>query len=128
MPYTRKIIDAIHSGSLLEANYKKTEVFGLEIPTEVEGVPTEILDPVNTVSCLLDTLHTFFSIIGNCDFQFQCADIFDFGLQWSDKKAYQDALLKLAGLFKNNFETFTSYKIGKDNKLTEEILAAGPNF
>jgi len=95
LPYTRKIIDAIHSGSLLEANYKKTEVFGLEIPTEVEGVPTEILDPVNT---------------------------------WSDKKAYQDTLLKLAGLFKNNFETFTSYKIGKDNKLTEEILAAGPNF
>lgn len=56
--------------------------------------------------------------------------IFDFnlGLQWSDKKAYQETLLKLAGLFKNNFETFTNYKIGKDNKLTEDILAAGPNF
>lgn len=50
LAYTRKIIDAIHSGSLLKANYKKTEVFGLEIPTEVEGVPSEILDPVNTVS------------------------------------------------------------------------------
>ena len=48
--YTRKIIDAIHSGSLLNANYKKTEVFGLEIPTEIEGVPSEMLDPVNTVS------------------------------------------------------------------------------
>ncbi|XP_048434571.1 phosphoenolpyruvate carboxykinase (ATP) 1-like [Pyrus x bretschneideri] len=48
LPYTRKIIDAIHSGSLLNAKYKKTEVFGLEIPTEVEGVPSEILDPVNT--------------------------------------------------------------------------------
>ncbi|KAL6220227.1 hypothetical protein ACLB2K_007983 [Fragaria x ananassa] len=95
LPYTRKIIDAIHSGSLLNANYKKTEVFGLEIPTEIEGVPSEILDPVNT---------------------------------WSDKKAYQETLLKLAGLFKNNFETFTNYKIGKDNKLTEDILAAGPNF
>ena len=79
----------------MNANYKKTEVFGLEIPTEVEGVPSEILNPVNT---------------------------------WSDKKAYQETLLKLAGLFKNNFETFTNYKIGKDNKLTEDILAAGPNF
>lgn len=50
LPYTRKIIDAIHSGELLTANYKKTEVFGLEIPTEIDGVPSEILDPINTVS------------------------------------------------------------------------------
>lgn len=50
LAYTRKIIDAIHSGALLNANYKKTEVFGLEIPTELEGVPSEILDPMNTVS------------------------------------------------------------------------------
>lgn len=27
-------------------------MFGLEIPTEVEGVPSEILDPENTVSQL----------------------------------------------------------------------------
>lgn len=57
LAYTRKIIDAIHSGSLLKANYKKTKVFGLEIPTEVEGVPSEILDPVNTVSSLFIFLH-----------------------------------------------------------------------
>uniref|UniRef100_A0A2N9IKB3 phosphoenolpyruvate carboxykinase (ATP) n=1 Tax=Fagus sylvatica TaxID=28930 RepID=A0A2N9IKB3_FAGSY len=82
-------------GSLLNANYKKTEVFGLEIPTEVEGVPSEILDPINT---------------------------------WPDKNAYNGTLLKLAGLFKKNFDTFTNYKIGKDNKLTEEILGAGPIF
>lgn len=50
LQYTRKIIDAIHSGSLLDAEYMKTEIFGLEIPLEVEGVPSEILDPVNTVS------------------------------------------------------------------------------
>ncbi|RVX23227.1 Phosphoenolpyruvate carboxykinase (ATP) [Vitis vinifera] len=95
LAHTRKIIDAIHSGSLLKANYKKTQVFGLEIPTEVEGVPSEILDPVNT---------------------------------WTDKKAYDETLLKLAGLFKKNFEVFANYKIGKDNKLTEEIVAAGPIF
>ncbi|XP_020978241.1 phosphoenolpyruvate carboxykinase (ATP) 1-like [Arachis ipaensis] len=52
LPYTRKIIDAIHSGSLLNAEYKKTEIFGFEIPTEVEGVPSEILDPINAVSSL----------------------------------------------------------------------------
>ncbi|KAI3451862.1 hypothetical protein Pfo_008527 [Paulownia fortunei] len=95
LAYTRKIIDAIHSGSLLKANYKTTEVFGLEIPTEVEGVPSEILEPMNT---------------------------------WSDKKAYKETLLKLAGLFKNNFQVFVAHKIGKDDKLTDEILAAGPIF
>ncbi|XP_004509722.1 phosphoenolpyruvate carboxykinase (ATP) 1-like [Cicer arietinum] len=95
LSYTRKIIDAIHSGSLLNAEYKKTEIFGFEIPTEVEGVPSEILDPENT---------------------------------WSDKKAYKETLLKLAGLFKKNFETFTDYQIGEDSKLTEDILAAGPIF
>ena len=94
LAYTRKIIDAIHSGGLLKTEYKKTQVFGLEIPSEVEGVPSEILDPVNT---------------------------------WSDKNAYNETLMKLAGLFKNNFETFTNYQIGEDNKLTEEILAAGPH-
>ncbi|KAM1023407.1 hypothetical protein TB2_044150 [Malus domestica] len=95
LAYTRKIIDAIHSGDLLNATYTKTEVFGLEIPTEIEGVPSEILDPINT---------------------------------WSDKKAYKDTLLHLGGLFKKNFEVFMNHKIGKDNKLTGEILAAGPNF
>ncbi|KAL6578437.1 Protein kinase C-like 1 [Orobanche minor] len=95
LAYTRKIIDSIHSGALLNANYTKTEVFGLEIPTKIEGVPSEILDPANT---------------------------------WSDKKAHKDTLLKLGGLFKKNFEGFLNYKIGADNKLTEEILAAGPDF
>ena len=48
-------------------------MFGLEIPTEVEGVPSEILDPINTVSwpwpflcykllylsCLFQLIETF---------------------------------------------------------------------
>ncbi|KAG9439978.1 hypothetical protein H6P81_020143 [Aristolochia fimbriata] len=95
LAYTRRIIDAIHSGSLLNANYTTTEVFGLQIPTEIEGIPSEILDPVNV---------------------------------WADKEAYNDTMLKLAGLFRKNFEVFATYKIGTDSKLTEEILAAGPNF
>ncbi|CAI0393580.1 unnamed protein product, partial [Linum tenue] len=53
LSYTRKIINAIHSGELLEANYTKTEIFGLEIPSSIEGVPSEILQPANTVSVLL---------------------------------------------------------------------------
>ncbi|XP_031279233.1 phosphoenolpyruvate carboxykinase (ATP)-like [Pistacia vera] len=95
LAYTRKIIDAIHSGALLKANYTKTEVFGLEIPTEIQGVPSEILDPQNI---------------------------------WSDNNAYKGSLLKLAGLFKNNFVGFMDHKIGEDNKLSAEILAAGPIY
>lgn len=95
LQYTRKIIDAIHAGSLLNAKYSKTDVFGLEIPDAIDDVPSEILHPENT---------------------------------WPDKTAYREALLKLAGLFRNNFEKFANYKIGKDSKLTEEIQAAGPQF
>ena len=51
-----------------------------------------------------------------------------FFLQWTDKNAYKNTQLKLAGLFKNNFAVFTDYKIGKNSMLTEEILAAGPNY
>lgn len=53
---------------------------------------------------------------------------FDTVMQWSNKKAYKETLLKLAGLFKNNFEVFVNHKIGKDDKLTEEIVGAGPVF
>ncbi|KAF9590499.1 hypothetical protein IFM89_035606 [Coptis chinensis] len=57
--------------------------------------------------------------------------VFDVGFvsfSWSDKKAYNETLLKLGGLFKKNFAVYLDYKIGKDNKLTEEITAAGPIF
>ncbi|RWR77890.1 Phosphoenolpyruvate carboxykinase [Cinnamomum micranthum f. kanehirae] len=62
LPYTRKIIDAIHAGSLLNVDYTKTEVFGLEILSKVEGVPSEILDPMNAVSL---SLPGFFKLFKN---------------------------------------------------------------
>ncbi|KAG4949812.1 hypothetical protein JHK84_043241 [Glycine max] len=77
-------------GSLLDVKYKKTDIFGLVIPTEEEGVPLEIPKPEN---------------------------------MWSEKQAYKEKLLNLAGLFKNNFETFT---YGENNQVIKEILAAGP--
>lgn len=42
---TRNIIDAIHDGSLELAEYKTLPVFNLRIPTHVNGVPDEILNP-----------------------------------------------------------------------------------
>lgn len=95
LAYTRSIIDAIHSGSLLRANYSETSTFGLNVPDNVEGVPAEILHPEN---------------------------------MWANKDEYAETLLKLARLFKNNFEKFADYKIGNDSTLTQQILAAGPQY
>jgi len=43
--YTRAMVDAIHSGALLNVATEKEPIFGLEIPTEVPGVPSEVLVP-----------------------------------------------------------------------------------
>ena len=48
LKYTRAIIDAIHSGQLAGAPTEKDPVFGVDVPTACEGVPSEILVPRNT--------------------------------------------------------------------------------
>ena len=45
---TRGIIDAILSGAINNAPTKTIPFFNLEVPTELEGVATEILDPRDT--------------------------------------------------------------------------------
>ena len=45
---TRGIIDAILNGAILNAPTKKIPYFGFEMPTELEGVDTGILDPRDT--------------------------------------------------------------------------------
>ena len=45
---TRGIIDAILGGAIKNAPTKKLDIFNLEIPTQLEGVATNILDPRDT--------------------------------------------------------------------------------
>ncbi|MFZ4464663.1 MAG: phosphoenolpyruvate carboxykinase (ATP) [Bacteroidales bacterium] len=45
---TRAIIDAIMDGSIDHVPTKKTDIFNLEIPTELHGVNTDVLDTRNT--------------------------------------------------------------------------------
>jgi phosphoenolpyruvate carboxykinase (ATP) len=45
---TRAIIDAILDGSIDKAETIKVPYFGLEVPTNLNGVDTHILDPRNT--------------------------------------------------------------------------------
>ncbi|MCR5559758.1 MAG: phosphoenolpyruvate carboxykinase (ATP), partial [Schwartzia sp.] len=45
---TRGIIDAILNGAIAKAPTKKLPIFDLEIPTELEGVDTKVLDPRDT--------------------------------------------------------------------------------
>ena len=48
IPDTRGIIDAILNGSIKNAPTKKIPYFDFEVPTELPGVSTEILDPRDT--------------------------------------------------------------------------------
>lgn len=48
LKYTRAIIDAIHSGALDNAPTTTDPIFGIEVPTECPGVPSEILIPRGT--------------------------------------------------------------------------------
>ncbi|KAL1942780.1 hypothetical protein VTO73DRAFT_5020 [Trametes versicolor] len=45
LKYTRRIVDAVHSGELAKAEYENFGVFGLQVPTALEGVPRELLNP-----------------------------------------------------------------------------------
>ena len=46
--YSRAMITAALTGKLDIIKYRHDDTFNLDIPTEVEGVPSEILDPKNT--------------------------------------------------------------------------------
>lgn len=46
--YTRALLNAALDGKLDNVKFVKDDVFGFEIPTECEGVPTDILQPANT--------------------------------------------------------------------------------
>nr|MCR5209250.1 phosphoenolpyruvate carboxykinase (ATP) [Lachnospiraceae bacterium] len=48
IPDTRGIIDAILNGDIKNAPTKKIPYFNFEVPTELPGVSTEILDPRDT--------------------------------------------------------------------------------
>src|SRR5699024_11757699 len=48
---TRGIIDAILNGDILNAPTKKIPYFNFEVPTELNGVDTGILDQIGRASC-----------------------------------------------------------------------------
>jgi phosphoenolpyruvate carboxykinase (ATP) len=46
--HTRALLNAALNGKLLNVPYRQDPVFGFEVPTECEGVPSRVLDPANT--------------------------------------------------------------------------------
>jgi len=46
--WTRTLLDAALDGKLAGATFRKDRYFGLNVPTAVPGVPSEILDPATT--------------------------------------------------------------------------------
>src|SRR3954454_142966 len=63
LKYTRAILDAIHSGELAKAEYEVYEIFNLQVPTSVTGVPSEILNPQKSWS------------VGEADFNIEVAKL-----------------------------------------------------
>ncbi|HOR86408.1 MAG TPA: phosphoenolpyruvate carboxykinase (ATP) [Bacillota bacterium] len=47
LSYTRAMVNAAISGKLDNADYDTDPIFGLAVPTECPGVPSEVLKPVN---------------------------------------------------------------------------------
>lgn len=89
LKYTRAMLDAIHSGELSKVAYETFDVFNLQVPKEVPGVPSQILNPANA---------------------------------WANGKAdFDEEVMKLALLFNENFEKYTS-------RATPEVRAAGPQL
>ncbi|MBQ2096147.1 MAG: phosphoenolpyruvate carboxykinase (ATP), partial [Firmicutes bacterium] len=48
LKFTRAMVTAALTGEIEKAEFVKDPVFGVEVPTSVEGVPSEILIPANT--------------------------------------------------------------------------------
>ncbi|MGD0125451.1 MAG: phosphoenolpyruvate carboxykinase (ATP) [Terriglobia bacterium] len=46
--HTRHLLNSALNGKLANVEYKKDPVFGFEVPTSCEGVPSNILDPAGT--------------------------------------------------------------------------------
>jgi phosphoenolpyruvate carboxykinase (ATP) len=46
--HTRALLNAALNGKLSRVEYKKDPVFGFDVPTTCEGVPSDILDPAST--------------------------------------------------------------------------------
>lgn len=50
LAHTRRMLSEAIAGNLDDAEYLRDEVFGVRIPTEIDGVPSEVLIPRNTWS------------------------------------------------------------------------------
>lgn len=48
--YTRQMVNQAITGQLSEIEYMKDDMFGLDIPVEIEGVPQTLLNPTNAWS------------------------------------------------------------------------------
>lgn len=66
LKYTRAMISAILNGELEKVEYEQHPIFGLHMPKYCHGVPTELLDPMNTwlqkgayISKAIQLAHSF---------------------------------------------------------------------
>jgi phosphoenolpyruvate carboxykinase (ATP) len=63
LSYTRAMIKSALNGGLKDVEYEEHPVFGLAMPTSCPGVPTEILNPMNTWQDKIDYEETANSLM-----------------------------------------------------------------
>ncbi len=85
LKYTRLMVEAAINGNLAAGEFIHDEIFNVDIPKVVSGVPDEFLFPRR---------------------------------HWKDEAAYEEAAIKLAAQFKENFKQFIGVR--------DEIRQAGP--
>lgn len=71
LKYTRAIIDAILDNKLNDTQYG-TDTFGLNYPTTCEGVPSEVLNPINTWTDKAAFDHTAKKLASLFEQNFKC--------------------------------------------------------
>ncbi|KAF9427578.1 Protein kinase C-like 1, partial [Podila epigama] len=76
--YSRAIIDAIHDGSLAEAEFETYPIFGLQIPKAMANVPSDVLNPATAWK------------------------------ESSTPEEFNNTVRKLATLFNENFDKYSS--------------------
>jgi phosphoenolpyruvate carboxykinase (ATP) len=84
--HTRTMVRAALSGALDEVTFAPDPVFGIQVPSEVPGVPSDVLRPRGT---------------------------------WPDPEAYDAKARELAGMFAENFESYS-------DGVPAAVRAAGP--
>lgn len=128
LKYTRKIVDAVHDGSLAQANFTKTGVFGLAIPDKVSGVPDELLNPAWSDKKAFDAQNVKLagaSLLPSFPPPSSSPLFFS---AFSSSSYSRSSLYRSLTPYISRSDMFTAAFSRYSSEVTPEVLAAGPKY